>query len=69
MRYRMWNNKIGGLTMKKNENMYEPVVSFKEQTPEMLIGTENENPLYEKAFFSAEDKSQTEYAKNTTAWD
>jgi len=69
MRYRMWNNKIGGLTMKKNENMYEPVVSFKEQTPEMLIGTENENPLYEKAFLSTEDMSQTEYAKNTTAWD
>jgi len=55
--------------MKRKENMYEPVVSFKEQTPEMLLGTENENPLYEKAFFSKEEKSQTEYAKNTTAWD
>ena len=55
--------------MKRKENMYEPVVSFKEQTPEMLLGTENENPSYEKAFLSTEDMSQTEYAKNTTAWD
>ena len=55
--------------MKKNENMYEPIVSFKEQTPEMLLDTVEVNPLYEKAYLSTEEKSQTEYAKNTTTWD
>lgn len=55
--------------MEKNENKYEPIVSFKEQTPEMLLGTVKQNLLYEQAYLAAEDKCQTEYAQNTTAWD
>ena len=55
--------------MKKKDNNYEPVVSFKKQTPEMLLETIKENTLYEKAFLSTEEKSQTEYAQNTTTWD
>ena len=37
--------------MKRKENMYEPVVSFKEQTPEMLLGTENEIRCMKSIFF------------------
>lgn len=55
--------------MKEKEDSYEPVVSFKEQTPKMQYCTRKENPLYEKAFLASEDKSQTEYAQNTTTWD
>jgi len=55
--------------VKEKEGRYEPVVSFKEQTPKMQCRTREENPLYEKAFLSSEDKSQTEYAQNTTTWD
>ncbi len=55
--------------MKEKENKYEPVVSFKEQTPEMLLSTEKQKELYEKAFLSAEEKCKTEYGANTTTWD
>lgn len=55
--------------MNKRENMYEPVVSFKEQTPELLLGTVEQNSLYEKAYLATEDMSRTEYALNTTTWD
>lgn len=55
--------------MKKEQNLYEPAVNFREQRPQMQINDITNNPLYEKAFFSGEDKSQTEYAQNTTTWD
>lgn len=55
--------------MKEKENLYEPVVSFKKQTPKMLFDTVTEPTLYEKAYLAAEDKCQTEYAMNTTTWD
>lgn len=55
--------------MKQKENRYEPVVSFKEQTPGMLLKAEEQKLLYEKAFLSTEEKSQSEYAMNTTTWD
>lgn len=53
----------------KKEDKYEPVVSFKEQTPNMLLGAEEKKALYEEAYFSKEEKSKTEYAQNTTTWD
>ncbi|MBP3569885.1 MAG: hypothetical protein J6K04_12060 [Lachnospiraceae bacterium] len=55
--------------MNKKEEKYEPVVSFKEQTPKMLLGVEERKQLYEEAYFSSEEKSKTEYAQNTTTWD
>ena len=55
--------------MTKKETLYEPVVNFREQRPQILIDTVEHNLLYEKAFFPVEEKSQTEYAQNTTTWD
>ena len=51
------------------ENKKTAAVDFKEQIPEMLIGEEKQDALYEKAFLSRDDKSETEYALNTTTWD
>ena len=44
-------------------------VDFKEQTPEVQIGEPKNDPLYEKAFLSRDDKNTSEYAQNTTTWD
>ena len=55
--------------MNKKDVGFVPQVDFKEQTPDVLLKTEKPDPLYEKAFFSGEDKSKTEYAQNTTTWD
>lgn len=55
--------------MERKENLYEPVVNFREQHPQLQISTIEHDALYEKAFFSEEDKSQTDYALNTTTWD
>ena len=54
--------------MERQPDLYEPVVNFREQRPQILITAAEHDELYEKAFFS-EEKSQTEYAMNTTAWD
>ena len=45
------------------------VVDFKDVTPKMLTDMVELSPLYEKAFLSTEEKSETEYAQNTTTWD
>ncbi len=55
--------------MEQTQNLYEPVLSFKEQRPQMQTGTIEHNVLYEKAFLSTEENSRTEYAQNTTTWD
>lgn len=55
--------------MEEKQELYEPVVNFREQRPQILVTTVEHDALYEKAFFSGEDLSQTEYAMNTTAWD
>ena len=54
--------------MENLTELYEPVVNFREQRPQILLSTIEHDALYEKAFF-AEEKSQTEYAMNTTTWD
>ena len=54
--------------MKKKDVGFVPQVDFKEQTPEVLLKNEKQDPLYEKAFLSRQDKSTTEYAQNTTTW-
>ena len=42
---------------------------FMDPRHKMVVGTVKVDPLYEQAFLSREDKSKTEYAQNTTAWD
>ena len=55
--------------MQKKYTLFFPQVDFKEQTPEALLKSEKQDPLYEKAFLSPEEKSRTEFAQNTTTWD
>ena len=55
--------------MNKKDAGFVPQADFKEQTPDVLLKTEKQDPLYEKAFLSGEEKSKTEYAQNTTTWD
>ena len=54
--------------MENQTETYEPVINFREQRPQILLTSIAHDALYEKAFFS-EEKSQTEYAMNTTTWD
>ena len=55
--------------MQKKDECFFQLVDFKEQTPEILLKEEELDPLYVKAFLSRENKSETEYALNTTTWD
>ena len=55
--------------MENRNNLYEPVINFREQRPQMQLTTIEHDILYEKAFFPGEEKSQSEYALNTTTWD
>jgi len=55
--------------MDSAQNLYEPVVNFRETRPQMQIKATKYHELYEKAFFPAEETSQSEYALNTTTWD
>lgn len=55
--------------MENKKTLYEPVINFREQRPQMQITNIEHDTLYEKAFFADEEKSQSEYAQNTTAWD
>lgn len=54
---------------KRKENEFAPRIDFKDQTPEIQLKEVRFDPLYEKAFLSREDKSGSEYARNTTTWD
>lgn len=55
--------------MENKQELYEPVINFREQRPQILTNTVKHKELYEKAFFPAEDNCKTDYALNTTAWD
>ena len=55
--------------MVKQDKLYEPVVSFRKQSPEMLIGDERKSEAYETAFFRMDDSELSEYCQNTTTWD
>lgn len=55
--------------MKRKRIKLDVQIDFKEQTPEIFIGSEKPDYLYQKAAFLDEDKSNTEYAQNTTTWD
>ena len=55
--------------MNQKERLYEPIINFRKDKPQMQIQTITHDKLYENAFFPAEEPSQSEYAQNTTAWD
>ena len=55
--------------MENKDNLYEPVINFRENKPQMQIKSIESGELYEKAFFPAEETSHSEYALNTTTWD
>lgn len=44
-------------------------IDFRKLTPGVAVKTEKQDPLYEKAFLSREDKNTNEYTRNTTTWD
>lgn len=55
--------------MKQKEDLYEPIIDFRKNKPKIQIQTITHDELYENAFFSKEENSQSEYAQNTAAWD
>lgn len=55
--------------MENNKNLYEPVLDFRKNKPQLQIESKKHDELYEKAFFPAEETSCCEYTQNTTAWD
>lgn len=55
--------------MEKKENLYEPVINFRENRSQIQIKREESTELYEKAFFTEEPHTSSEYALNTTTWD
>lgn len=46
-----------------------PAVDFTEQTPDILLGETEPDPLYKEALLSPEDRSKSEFSANTTARD
>ena len=55
--------------MENQKILYEPVLNFRKNKPQMQLKNITHDELYETAFFSEEEKSQSEYAQNTTTWD
>ena len=55
--------------MDDTQNLYEPVMDFRETRKQMQIEITRHHELYEKAFFPGEETSHSEYALNTTTWD
>ena len=44
-------------------------IAFEEQTPRLYLPREEAEHLYEKAFWTAAEKDEGEYCRNTTTWD
>lgn len=55
--------------METKHDLYEPVLNFRKNKPQMQINNIEHEKLYEKAFFPVEEISHSEYALNTTTWD
>jgi len=54
----------------KNDNVeFLPQIDFMELTPKVLTERKKPDPLYEKAFLSREENSESEFCQNTTTWD
>ena len=57
------------MTMTEWKKDEKTLIDFKDVTPEMLIGTKEEHPLYMKAFLECQEECMSEYAQNTSTWD
>lgn len=55
--------------MKGKKQDTQSFVDFKDITPEVRMDRDEPAPLYKEAFLSGEEKSTSEFATNTTAWD
>lgn len=55
--------------MDKKRHELDPAITFREQTPGMLIGRPEADPLYQEAFLSREESGRSEFCRNTTTWD
>lgn len=55
--------------MEDQTPLYEPVLNFRKNKPQMQIKHITHDKLYEAAFFPKDEKAQSEYAQNTTTWD
>ncbi len=55
--------------MKKDKIEFVPQPDFSDVTPKMLLVNDKTDELYEKAFYSKEEVSDSEYCRNTTTWD
>ena len=55
--------------MERQPELYEPVINFRENRPQMQVTHTKHEELYEKAFFPEEETTHSEYALNTTTWD
>ena len=55
--------------MEHKNHLYEPVINFRKHRPEIQITIAEHSELYEKAFLSVEETTQSEYGQNTTTWD
>lgn len=55
--------------MKKEIIEFVPQPDFSDVAPKMLLKIQKRDPLYEKAFYSHEEVSDSEYCQNTTTWD
>ena len=45
------------------------LVDFKDVTPEVRMDRAEPAQLYKEAFLSGEEKSTSEFSRNTTTWD
>lgn len=55
--------------MDRKKELYEPVLDFRKNKPQIQIETATHCDLYEKAFCSREETSHSEYSLNTATWD
>lgn len=55
--------------MEKDKAEFVPQPDFSDVTPKMLLENYKPDLLYEKAFYSREEVSDSEYCRNTTTWD
>ena len=55
--------------MEKEKTEYVPQPDFSDVTPKMLLELSKMEALYEKAFYSQEELSDSAYCLNTTTWD
>lgn len=55
--------------MENKNELYEPVIDFRKNKPQIQTSNTEHEILYQKAFFPEEETSHSEYALNTTTWD